>query len=624
MIQGDTMGEILKANINQLSIWSENPRHIEATENIKLEENDVINILVSTVGYRYMYNLAVDIFNKGLMGNIMPVVVSNQDKYLVYDGNRRISAIKMLLDPSILDTSNISLRNLIEELLNNANNKDLILNGLKIVNVYSTSVEDALDIMDKTHNGIKDGVGTIPWDAYQRDKANSKRDFKLVDYPTAFKIVTRLALKKNDIKDDYTSYERIFNNSVFKDLFKISDYEQIDCEYLLLIFELLKEYKVREWKGMGLSRIFNKVNEAAKKFYAWAQPQLTPDNFISVKFKSDIVEIFKGQKLPYQKLQFEIIDYYGKTIINNGYTLKNYMAPNGENVNEIDTQIIGQWYYQVTYKSASAKLSIIVKELQSPVIMLKENKVSLEENRSITDLHEYIISATNSINENIISDVSILPTDATTLLSSNGSFLNTNQLGIHQILFEYNDPYSHKQASELLIIDVVKFSTSLSTEQKNRSLLSLDRKIHSKYFDNLSWETRELINEINDLGQQLSEFKYVIAASLRALVHLLCKDFCRQEHITFRDNISEQIKDLCTALINDFSNIHNIKTKETWVDQVNLKDAFRTLKKDEWLSDVLNCATHSAGAYLSEKDVESAAEKISQLIAFIAILIYKE
>ena len=616
------MGEQLKMEIDKLLIWSENPRHIEATENTKFSENEVINILVNTVGYRYMYNLAEDIFYKGLMGNILPVVVADKDKYLVYDGNRRISAIKILLNPSILDTANMQLRNLIDGLL--LKHKDLNLEKLKTINVYSTTEEDALDIMDKTHNGIRDGIGTIPWDAYQRDKANFKRnnDHKKVDYPTAFEIVTKLGLKKSDIKEDYTSYERIFNNSVFKELFKISDYGQVDCEYLLLIYELLKKYK--EEKGAGLSRIFNKSDEASKNFYEWAQPKLTPDNFITIKFNNDIIELFKGQELPVQKLQFEIIDYYGQPIEDNNYVLKNFITPDGKNVNVIDTQVTGQWYYQVTYKSTNEKLLITVKDLQSPVIMLRENLISIDKNTTITDLRDYIISGTNSRNENVISEIKILSKDNNTLLSSSGSFLNTNQCGNHTIVFEYNDPYNHMQVSKQLIINVSEITVTLSTKQENKQLLSFGYKIPSKYIDHLSCETKELINEINELSKQLSNFKHVIAASLRGLVHLLTKDYCNQKNVNFNDNISGQIKQLCDALTNDFSIGHDVKSKESWVDEVSLKNAFRALNKNEWLSNVLNCAAHSAGTYIVETEIKSAAEKISQLIVYIAILIYKE
>lgn len=617
------MGEQLKMEIDKLLIWSENPRHIEATENMKFSENEVINILVNTVGYRYMYNLAEDIFYKGLMGNILPVVVADKDKYLVYDGNRRISAIKILLNPSILDTANMQLRNLIDGLL--LKHKDSNLEKLKTINVYSTTEEDALDIMDKTHNGIRDGIGTIPWDAYQRDKANFKRnhDHKKVDYPTAFEIVTKLDLKKSDIKEDYTSYERIFNNSVFKELFKISDYGQVDCEYLLLIYELLKKYK--EEKGAGLSRIFNKSDEASKNFYEWAQPKLTPDNFITIKFNNDIIELFKGQELPVQKLQFEIIDYYGQPIEDNNYVVKNFITPDGKNVNVIDTQVTGQWYYQVTYKASKAKLSILVKELQLPVIMLRENSISIEKNTTITDLRAYIISATNSRNENIIPEINILSRDSNTLLSPSGSFLNTNQQGNHTIIFEYNDPYNHMQVSRRFIVNVAEVAISLSTKQENKQLLSSCYKINPKYIEQLSCETRELINEINKLGEQLHEYRFVLAASLRSLVHLLCKDYSKYANIDFKDKIGDQIYGLCTALTNDLgNNACVIKSKENWVDQDNLKNVFRKLHKEGWLHDILNCGAHSGGTYITEMEIKSAAEKISQLIAYIAILIYKE
>ncbi len=614
------MGEKLKVDINDLEVWSENPRHIEETENSKLSEIDVINILVGVVGYRYMYNLAEDIFKKGLMGNTTPVVVYSNNKYLVYDGNRRISSIKILLNPTILDASNIQLKNLIDKLITEESNAKVFLDRLKEIEVYSTTKEDALEIMDKTHSGIQEGVGTIPWDAYQRDKANAKRN--IIDYPNAFKVVTKLKMKKNDIKDEYTSYERIFGNAKFKELFKIENYDDVEYKYLKSIHNLLCRYKNEVHHGIGLSRIFNKVNDASEEFFKWATPRLTPDKYVTINFCNKEISLFKGQKIDEKLLTFSILDYDGNTLnIKDELIIKAFRSPTNISTNQIDTNIVGEWHYVVSYKDIVADLSINIRNLLDPVISLRTKEKQLFEKESIVNLRNYILFATNSINHNVVDEVDIISEDSDL---SNYSFLNTNKIGKHKIIYSYLDPYNSKQVTECLIIDVCKYSKSLTTEVENLDLLSFDYPIDtSKYLLKLGWSVRKLIKEINSLS--LKEYSYVVAASLRSLLSLLYSHFCGYAGVDLKDNLGAQISDLCSALVSDFKNNHEIVGKESWVNEEILVDTFRSLNKNkQWLVDVLNCGAHTAGANLTEEEIKSAAKKISQLIMYISILLYKE
>lgn len=232
------MGDLIK-DIDELFVWSENPRHSDMVEGTDISENEIINILINAVGQSYMFNLAKDILEKKLMGNLRPVVVSKDDRLLVYDGNRRISAIKF----NIINEDNAVLRDKVFQLKNNINNVENILSNLRNVNVYESTEQEAYEIMDKTHGGIRDGVGTLPWDSFQKDKANNKRGIP-AEYPSAFKVVSKLGLRKDDIKNEYTSFDRIFGNVRFKELFEITDYSVIDSNYLRQIYNLLQSYKI--------------------------------------------------------------------------------------------------------------------------------------------------------------------------------------------------------------------------------------------------------------------------------------------------------------------------------------------------------------------------------------------
>ena len=89
-------GTLQQIKVNKLVNYAENPRHAVGTN-----EKDTLEKLFNAVGIQYMLNLAKDIQQNGLLGNQQIVVVSagSSGKYIVYEGNRRVAAIKLLLDP---------------------------------------------------------------------------------------------------------------------------------------------------------------------------------------------------------------------------------------------------------------------------------------------------------------------------------------------------------------------------------------------------------------------------------------------------------------------------------------------------------------------------------------------
>lgn len=85
-------GKLKKIDINRIINYYENPRHETAQD-----EKDTLKKLFESVGSQYMLNLADDIKKNGLLSNQYIVVVYDNKikKYIVYEGNRRIAAIKL-------------------------------------------------------------------------------------------------------------------------------------------------------------------------------------------------------------------------------------------------------------------------------------------------------------------------------------------------------------------------------------------------------------------------------------------------------------------------------------------------------------------------------------------------
>lgn len=89
-------GKFQKIKIDEIVNLFENPRHA-----IGNNEIDTLKKLFEAVGTQFMLNLAKDIKEHGLLENQQIVVVYSEryKKYVVYEGNRRIAAIKLLMNP---------------------------------------------------------------------------------------------------------------------------------------------------------------------------------------------------------------------------------------------------------------------------------------------------------------------------------------------------------------------------------------------------------------------------------------------------------------------------------------------------------------------------------------------
>lgn len=616
--RGITMGDVT-VNVEKLLVWSENPRHSDEISDNTISENEVINILINVVGYSHMFNLAKDILEKGLMGNLRPVVVSKEDKLWVYDGNRRISAIKFLLNPEIINIDNTILKDKITQLLENTQNAEELKDRLRRINVYETSEQDAYDIMDKTHGGVKDGIGTLPWDSYQKDKANNRRGIQ-AEYPSAFSVVTKLGLKKKDIKDEYTSFDRIFGNTKFKELFQITDYSSIDERYLRRLYFLLQDYKIQVKSNAGFSRIFNKATEESERFYDWANPQINPESSYVINFDNLSIDVFRRQSLSSNLLKYKITNFDNSIVhIEREFLEESYITPNGTTTASFDSDVIGEWKYKIRYYQTEKMLRIVVKDYVNPALMLKTDAVSIPQDQSITSLRDFILISTNSINLDVKNQVSIQSDTATI---TNDCFCSENRVQTHIVSYKYVDSLTNKEVTSRLKVTVQNIEQEIRPDLDTESkLLTFSKSINlTKYFNKMDSSLKVLISEINSLD--IGKYPYVLSAALRSVVHLMDFEYAIKTGNKVGSEMPNKLDNLLQALINDVSTGHIMIGKESWIDESTLKNSFRGLKGNkQWLIDVLNCGAHTAGSSLSEAMVKSAGKEVSSILTYIAILL---
>lgn len=159
---------------------------------------DAINTMVDAY-IDELYKLAVDILKIGLNPMDIPYVLphpTEEKKYIVLEGNRRITTLKLLLNPNLIDPKHITLRRKFIK-LKEKHSKDLI-------HVVECGVCESRDegyrwIERKHANGVG-GIGTKQWNPLQKqrfDKATKGKESLALQ---VINMLTSSSLVEDDFK----------------------------------------------------------------------------------------------------------------------------------------------------------------------------------------------------------------------------------------------------------------------------------------------------------------------------------------------------------------------------------------------------------------------------------------
>ena len=119
-----------------------------------------------------------DIVTNGLSPVDLIIVTPSEDnnKYIVLEGNRRITSLKLLNNPTLIDDKYASLRKKFQKLQKDKAN---IVSELKSIScaVFENPAEADIWIKRK-HSGELNGVGTVTWNAQQKQRFEEKTEGK--------------------------------------------------------------------------------------------------------------------------------------------------------------------------------------------------------------------------------------------------------------------------------------------------------------------------------------------------------------------------------------------------------------------------------------------------------------
>lgn len=298
-------GSIRKISIDRIQNYYENPRH-----EIGTNERDTLKKLFEAVGTQHMLNLAEDIHRNGLMGGQQITVVADTEgkKYTVYEGNRRLAALKLLANPEDFDFLD---RTAIDRV------KRIIRDGRKIshVDCYITDEKEAFFIMERRHSGEDKGRGIRPWSPREKEafinRQNNKKsiayliDLNIKKYINGFDITTIMP---------FTTLTRIFGNKTVRASIglDLSDEKTFTVDRMQLVIEAAKWIaQESERAGVSITRFFNKAQVIETALVPWII------NYKAAQSSSPIIDVIdiSSQTLqtgtnpaPVREIKSEIIE----------------------------------------------------------------------------------------------------------------------------------------------------------------------------------------------------------------------------------------------------------------------------------------------------------------------------
>lgn len=199
--------EIKEIKLDKLLINPDNFRY-EPVEN----QEEALKVMINEQGEK-LVNLIKDIIKNGLNPAELVTVLEVNNLYLTLEGNRRVTALKILNNPEIIKDINNEQWKRVNKSLKNGENP-MITN---IMCVVYKNEEDSYKWIKLKHTGENKGKGTVGWDSQSERRYLEKisgikpKILKIIDYidgSDEFNVDQKNKLKKIQI----TNLERLLGD----------------------------------------------------------------------------------------------------------------------------------------------------------------------------------------------------------------------------------------------------------------------------------------------------------------------------------------------------------------------------------------------------------------------------
>lgn len=215
------VNDIIKLSIDNILVNPENPRHDVVMD---LGESFIMQQLIRTKkDTQAMYKLICDIYNAGWFAQSIVTVTYDEEKkkYIAWDGNRRLTALKILQNPELLNV----LKNFTYTQIRHIHNMHKQINDESFYEVscyVATSFEECADYIRTIHTT---DTGALPWSDVAKKRFENKLGIK-----NMFSQLKEYCSRPfENISDNFSvnKFEEIANSKVGKDYLQIDNTDNI-------------------------------------------------------------------------------------------------------------------------------------------------------------------------------------------------------------------------------------------------------------------------------------------------------------------------------------------------------------------------------------------------------------
>lgn len=189
-----------KIKIENLVLDQKNPRLPKTIDS-------EVSIIEYMIDKEQILNILEDIANIGLSPIEYTAVLKEGSNYIVLEGNRRVSALKLLNNPELIPLYSKK----INDILSNTSNK---IESIECV-VFDKR-EDARMWLERKHSGQQNGVGTKSWSAEQKTRFEGGRSNNNTLAVSIIDFAKKNHIKEAETEGILTTVTRFLANPAFR------------------------------------------------------------------------------------------------------------------------------------------------------------------------------------------------------------------------------------------------------------------------------------------------------------------------------------------------------------------------------------------------------------------------
>ena len=582
--------------INQLEVSKINPRFIQ----VALDEKTAISELIR-LEPKKMLNLLHNINN-----GVLPIpfyLVKQNSKLILMDGNRRLTAMKILQDPTLIPNTKENEK--IIDFCNNSSFKAPKTMPCIVFNEYSDSLFDVLENLHVSDESKADWTPLAQYRMSSRMGGNKYSWMKtLLFYYEKDVIVDKITGGNAD------KYNRMFtalkasgieigNNG---ELNTENAREKLDCFYKLFKDKTLDTRSSKEDYQDYVDKIFRK------------------NEIITIEKKN--LDLFLIKDKYYEGQCIDILTLIKAKDINSSKSIDidynllslTYKNPLGTIVENLDTQMLGTWELNYSYKDNYGKLTMeILPKLEPKIIFV--NDIGVLKKGSSRNLKSFIEYASNSYGDNVKDKVKVKAMPNQMIYLQGDTFSGENPLGIYSVQYYFKD-IDQTNISEVFtikVIDEIDLEPFKALSLTNLPLLSYGKNITI----DIEPTVNKLVNEINKLN--FNEFPSVITCSIRSIIEITFDTLLKDEIVDYKKSLDDKLKEIIDKLLieikaNGFidkndKNFYSYDKETNFLNEINISN----------LNALLNQGAHSSTQVINQNNIEECIRKeISHLLALIS------